>query len=156
VLLLAAVAAAPGLSTACGKPTVAPAETDGSPNDGRSIPPGAACANVDLNPRSDIEECKALHDRAQVEAAEAFDAAKKDCVSAGDCILVSKRGCLNDCNGYAIARSSYPAWKTAFDRIGATTCQKYRDGNCLAKVPMAIPTCPMYRPLCEHGACVAR
>lgn len=135
---------------------MAPTEAEVSPKDSRSIPPAAASANVDPNPRSDIEECKALYARAQVEANEAFDAAKKDCASASDCVLASKRGCLSDCGGYAIAKSSYPAWKTAFDKIGTTTCQKYRDGNCLAKVPMPIPTCPAYRPLCEHGTCVAR
>ena len=124
-------------------------------------PPGASSASASdataadaADPGPSPEQCRALYDRAQVEARAAWDRASKACAKDDDCVLASKRGCLSDCSGFPIARGSLDEWKKAYATVEASTCKAYRDGDCMTKAPMAIPSCPAYRAVCKQGACV--
>ena len=149
-LLLATLGVPLYALTACTRPSPAPLVAPDSPS------PGSFADAAVADARATVEQCRALYDRAQVESLAAWNRASKACKTDGDCVLASKRACLNDCGGFPIATTSFDEWKKAYGAIEASTCKAYLDGQCATTLPMASPTCPAYHASCRRGECFAK
>jgi hypothetical protein len=163
--------AAAGAISACGAPSEpkdpalpapAPASASGSePGQGSATPPAVTAEPAVPPPPAEtraaqdlsVTECKALWDGMQQKVGR-FDAAHRACKADADCATVSGRACLASCST-AISKGSVGDRQALLEKIHESECKTFLEA-CAMKVPIPVPSCPQYVPVCAGGRCSAQ
>lgn len=132
------------------EPTSAPA-ANGAPSDApaEATPPNA----IPTGPKRSLAECTALWDGMQ-QKVQRFDAAHSACKSDADCATVPARACLGACDT-AVAKGAVKEREELQSKISEKECMAFI-GGCSGTLPIPVPSCPMYVPVCTGGKCAAK
>jgi hypothetical protein len=125
-----------------------PAMTAEGPADPPAPPAGTRAAQ-DLS----VNQCKALWDGMQQKVGR-FDEAHRACNADADCATVSGRACLGSCST-AISKGSVSDRQALLEKIHESECKTFLEA-CAMKVPIPVPSCPPYVPVCVGGRCSAQ
>jgi hypothetical protein len=157
----------PGPAAATNSPppaTPPPEQNAGQQNEGQASSPAAeeppadpagASAPPDAppsGPKRSLKECTSLWDGMQQKVA-SFDASHRACKSDADCATAPGRVCLGACET-AVSKGAVKERDALFKKIGETECKAFM-GGCSSTLPIPIPSCPMYVPVCAGGKCTA-
>jgi hypothetical protein len=130
----------------------ASAAANDPPPDPPAPPPNALDAPPS-GPQRSVAQCQALWDGMQ-QKVERFDAAHSACKSDADCATVPGRACLGACDT-AIPKGAVKEREALISKIGQNECTTFLDG-CSRTLPIPVPSCPMYVPVCTGGKCTAK
>ena len=153
----AAIAVGPTSSASAG-----PNGEDPKSGDPKAQGSGTAVADAmppDMAPKGPAMSkgsCEALLKKtvAATDAAEAA-ANSKACATDADCAVVMDGYCMHGSCGASVVKSEAASFTKTLKAASEPACSAWYDGGCPAKVPVPMPSCPMYVPECKAGRCTS-